>query len=136
MRKHCENALTFARWLESHPATNRVYYPGLESHPDHVQATKQFRDQMAGGMVSFDLPCGPEDIERFMNLLGLAVPGTSLGDTETLVLYPALSSHRTLTPEERQSVGIGDGLLRVSVGLEAVDDIIADFESAFARSSF
>ncbi|HZT95768.1 MAG TPA: aminotransferase class I/II-fold pyridoxal phosphate-dependent enzyme, partial [Chloroflexota bacterium] len=123
VRKHCDNALALAAWLEQRPEVSRVYYPGLESDPAHDRAATQFRDGLGGGLVSFELPLGLEEVEGFMNHLRLAVPGTSLGDVETLVLCPALSSHRTLTAEERRDAGIADGLVRVSVGLESISDI-------------
>ena len=109
-----------------------VHYPGLTSHPQHDRVSKRFTDGLAGGMVAFDTPFGCAKVEAFMDALRLAVPGTSLGDVETLVLYPAQSSHRTLTREERELSGIGEGLIRVSVGLESATDIIRDFDQAFA----
>jgi cystathionine beta-lyase/cystathionine gamma-synthase len=132
MERHCANALQFATWLEQHPAVERVYYPGLPSHSQHERVREQFRDGLAGGMVAFETSLQLENVETFMDALTLAVPATSLGDTETMVLYPALSSHRTLSADERHEAGIGDGLLRVSVGLESVADIIADFEQALS----
>jgi cystathionine beta-lyase/cystathionine gamma-synthase len=132
MERHCANALQFATWLEQHPDVERVYYPGLPSHSQHERVREQFRDGLAGGMVAFETSLQLENVETFMDALTLAVPATSLGDTETMVLYPALSSHRTLSADERHEAGIGDGLLRVSVGLESVADIIADFEQALS----
>jgi cystathionine gamma-synthase/methionine-gamma-lyase len=132
MERHCANALQLAAWLESHDRVDRVYYPGLESHAQNETIREQFRDGLAGGMVAFETSLQMENVEAFMDALSLAVPATSLGDTETMVLYPALSSHRTLSPDERREAGIGDGLLRVSVGLESVTDIIADFEQALS----
>ena len=89
----------------------------------------------AVGMVAFDSGFTTKQVEAFFDALRLAVPGTSLGDVETLVLHPASSSHRTLSVEERQDAGIGEGLVRVSVGLESVNDIIADFEQALKQAS-
>jgi cystathionine beta-lyase/cystathionine gamma-synthase len=132
VRRHCENALTLAEWLQGRTEVLMVHYPGLTSHPQHDRVCKRFTDGLAGGMVAFDTPFGCAKVEAFMDALRLAVPGTSLGDVETLVLYPAQSSHRTLTREERESSGIGEGLIRVSVGLESATDIIRDFEQAFA----
>lgn len=132
VRRHCENALALARWLEGRPEVRRVHYPGLDSHCHAARARSLFRDGLCGGMVAFETVFGPDEVEAFMDALRLAVPGTSLGDTETLVLYPARSSHRTLTLEEQERAGINPGLIRVSVGLESVGDIVADFEQGLA----
>jgi len=131
MRQHCENALAVARWLEGHPKVNRVLYPGLPSHPQHELAQRLFEDRGYGGMVSFELAgAGQEEVFRFFEALRLCLPATTLGDVYTLVLYPAHSSHRALGPEERARVGIGEGLVRMSVGIEAVEDILEDLEQA------
>lgn len=131
MRQHCKNALTVARWLESRPQVSRVNYPGLPSHPQHALAKRLFEDRGYGGMVSFDLAgAGQQEVFRFFESLRLCQPATTLGDVYTLVLYPAHSSHRALTPDERARVGIGEGLVRVSVGIEAVEDIIDDLGQA------
>lgn len=132
MERHCANALRLALWLEGQDDIERVHYPGLDSHAQHERTNKEFRDGLGGGMVAFDTSLRQDRVEEFMDALALAVPATSLGDTETMVLYPALSSHRTLTPDERLDAGIGDGLLRVSVGLESIVDIIEDFEQALS----
>ena len=131
MRQHCENGLAVARWLESHPKVRRANYPGLPSHPQHELAKRLFEDRGYGGMVSFDLAgAGQRQVFRFFEALRLCQPATTLGDVYTLVLYPSHSSHRALTPEERARVGIGDGLVRLSVGIEAVEDIIEDLGQA------
>jgi cystathionine gamma-synthase/methionine-gamma-lyase len=131
MRRHCENALAVAQWLELHPKVERVYYPGLPSHPQHGLAQRLFQGQGFGGIVSFDLRgAGQREVFRFFEALQLCLPATTLGDVCTLVLYPAHSSHRPLAPEERARIGIGDGLVRLSVGIEAVEDIIGDLERA------
>ncbi|OQY19322.1 MAG: hypothetical protein B6I35_11855 [Anaerolineaceae bacterium 4572_32.2] len=135
VRQHCENGLAVARWLESHPKVSRVNYPGLPSHPQHELAQCLFEDRGFGGMVSFDLiGAGQRQVFRFFEALRLCQPATTLGDVYTLVLYPAHSSHRALTPEERARVGIGDGLVRLSVGIEALEDIIEDLEQALDTS--
>jgi len=138
MRQHCENALVIARWLEKHPQVSQVNYPGLPSHPQHKLAQQLFEERGYGGMVSFDLAgAGQRHVFRFFERLCLCQPATTLGDVYTLVLYPAHSSHRALTPEERVRVGIGDGLVRLSVGIEAVEDILSDLEQALdAPGSF
>ena len=133
MRQHCENALAVAQWLEGHPKVSRVYYPGLPSHPQHQLAKTLFGGHGFGGMVSFEIDgAGRREVFRFFDALELCVPGTTLGDVHSLLLYPAHASHRTLSPEERALVGIGAGLVRMSVGIEAVEDLLADLEQALA----
>ncbi len=131
MRQHCENGLAVARWLEAHPRVSRVLYPGLPSHPQHGLAKRLFQGRGYGGMVAFDLAeADQSQVFRFFDALRLCLPATTLGDVCTLVLYPAHSSHRALSPEERACIGIGDGLVRVSVGIEAVEDLLSDLEQA------
>ncbi|MBS3784772.1 MAG: PLP-dependent transferase, partial [Anaerolineae bacterium] len=131
MREHCDNAREVARWLETHPRVSRVHYPGLPSHPQHTLAKALFENHQYGGVVSFDIEgAGREEVFRFFDALNLCVPATSLGDVHSLLLYPAHASHRTLSAEERQRMGIGAGLVRMSVGIEAVDDLLADLEQA------
>jgi cystathionine beta-lyase/cystathionine gamma-synthase len=131
MRQHSENALIVAHWLEEHPKVSRVYYPGLPSHPQHELAKRLFQGQGYGGMVAFDLAQADQrQVFRFFEALHLCMPATTLGDVYTLVLYPAHSSHRAVPPEERARIGIGDGLVRMSVGIEAVEDILSDLEQA------
>ncbi len=135
MGQHCENALTVARWLEEHPRVERVYYPGLSSYPQHELGKRLFGGQGFGGMVSFDLAgAGRSEVFRFFDSLRLCLPVTTLGDVCTLVLYPAHASHRALDAQERARVGIGEGLVRISVGIEAVEDIIGDLEQALEKS--
>lgn len=130
MSRHCANALTLAEWLTGREEVKTVHYPGLANDAGYTLSRSQF-DGGAGGMVAFDTDFDLRQAEQFMNCLQLAVPGTSLGDVETLVLHPAQASHRSLSKEERLSLGIGDGLLRVSVGLESPADLFRDFETAF-----
>ena len=133
MRQHCQNAQVVAEWLEGQPAVARVHYPGLTGHPQHGVAARLFRGRGFGGMMSFDLrDAGQAEVFRFMESLELVLPATTLGDVYSLTLYPAHSSHRQVAPEVRQAIGIGDGLVRLSVGIEAVEDIIADLEQAMA----
>lgn len=134
IRQHCANAQDVAQWLEVHPRIERVHYPGLQSHPQHSVANHLFGDAGYGGMVSFDLrDADREAVFRFLEALELFLPATTLGDVYSLVLYPAMSSHRALSPAERAQVGIGEGLVRLSVGIEAAEDIIADLDQALAR---
>jgi cystathionine gamma-synthase/methionine-gamma-lyase len=131
MRQHCANAQVVAQWLFGHPAVARVNYPGLPDHPQHALAARLFEGQGFGGMVSFDLrDAGQEEVFRFMEALQLVLPATTLGDVYSLTLYPAHSSHRLVAPEMRAAIGIGEGLVRLSVGIEDAEDIIADLEQA------
>ena len=134
MRQHCTNAMEVAHWLEEHPRVRRVNYPGLPSHPQHALATGLFGDRGYGGMLSFELKGADQStVFRFFERLRLCLPVTTLGDVYTLVMYPAHSSHRAISPEERARIGIGDGLVRVSVGIEAVEDIVADLDQALGE---
>ena len=131
MQRHCESAMKVAKWLEGRPEVAKVYYPGLESHEGHEIAKKQMKN--FGGMLSFELKGGLEAGKTLLNntkLFGLAV---SLGDTETLIQHPASMTHSPYTREERLAAGITDGLVRLSVGLENVEDIIADLEQGLAK---
>jgi cystathionine beta-lyase/cystathionine gamma-synthase len=124
------SALEIARFLEGHPAVARVNYPGLPSHPGHAIASRLFDG--FGGMMSFELAGGVEAAERFMKKARLPLVAPSLGGVETLVTRPATTSHLGMDPEERRALGISDGLIRLSVGVEATDDLIADFRQALA----
>lgn len=134
MQRQCNNALAIARWLEGHPQIVRVNYPGLESHPQHALARRLFGDVGFGGVLSFEIrDAGKDEAFRFMEKLRLVQPATTLGDVYTLALHPATSSHRSLTPEARLRIGIQDGLVRISAGIEDADDILADLEQALDR---
>ncbi|MFA6110942.1 MAG: cystathionine gamma-synthase [Candidatus Latescibacterota bacterium] len=132
MRQHAANALVVARFLEDHPAVERVNYPGLPSHPQHALAAAQ----MSGfsGMVSFDLKGGFAAVERFVGQLEVFVLAESLGGVESLVCYPPRMTHAALGASERRARGIGDQLVRLSVGLEHPDDLLADLEQGLTRS--
>ena len=133
MRRQCDNALALAEWLVSHPKVQYVNYPFLPDHPQHGLVHSLTGGRGAGGVFSFEiLEAGREQIFAFMDALDLIQPATSLGDLYSLVLYPAISSHRTLTPEERGSLGIGDGLVRISAGIEDTVDLQADIERALS----
>ena len=128
MKQQCENALTIARWLERHPRIANVNYPGLR---DLGAAEAQFTNQGRGGMLSFDIrDAGRDEVFAFLKGIKLVRSAVTLGDVYTLALYPAMSSHRALTPEQRSAGGIGDGLVRLSVGIEDVDDLIHDLDQA------
>jgi len=134
MAQHCRNATAVANWLTEHPKVAKVNYPGLPGHPQHDVATRLFREGCYGGMVSFEIAgAGRAQVFRFMEALKLVLPATTMGDVYSLVLYPAHSSHRALSPQERAAIGIGEGLVRLSVGIEDVEDIIADLEQALEK---
>ncbi len=134
MRQQCESALKVAQWLQGHSKVKKVNYPGLENHPQHTLAKHLYKDKGYGGVLSFEIDGADKaKIYRFMESLTICLPATTLGDIYSLVLHPATSSHRSLTVEERARVGIPDGLVRLSVGIESVDDILADLESALAK---
>jgi len=128
MARHCESAAIVAAWLEAQPGVQAVYYPGLKSHPQHDLAKRQMDG--FGGMIAFELEGGYEAGIAMMNRLALIRRAVSLGDAETLIQHPASMTHSTYTREERLEHGIEDGLIRLSVGLEDVEDVIADLEAA------
>ena len=131
MRQHCANAQAVAEWLAGREAIAQVNYPGLPDHPQHAVAARLFEGSGFGGMLSFELcDAGQPEVFAFMEALDLVLPATTLGDVYSLTLYPAHSSHRQVAPEVRARIGIGDGLVRLSVGIEEVDDIIADLARA------
>lgn len=130
VRQQSANALAIARWLSEQPQVERVYYPGLADHPQHALAQQVFGG-VFGALVSFDLRAGTREAAlRLINHLHLVLPGTSLGDLYSLVSAPLISSHRALTAEQRWAAGIGDGMLRLSIGIEDVNDLIADLGAA------
>jgi cystathionine beta-lyase len=124
------NAMAIAEFLARHPAVRRVYYPGLESHPGHAVARKQMWG--FGGMLSFELDESKTTADTFLRRLKIVTPALSLGGVETIICAPAATSHVKLSPAERAELGITDGLLRLSVGIEDADDIIADLAQALA----
>jgi len=133
MARHWANASRVATFLGSHPKISLVRFPGLPSHPQHELAKRQFGGRF-GGVVTFDLKAGTQEAAfRFLDSLQLAASATTLGDLWTEVLYPAISSHRRVAPEERKRLGISDGTLRLSVGIEDPDDVIGDLENALSR---
>lgn len=134
MKQQCENAKRVANWLRSHPRIKKVHYPGLSDHPQHLLADQLFDGKGFGGVLSFEIEgAGRDQVFRFMESLSICLPATTLGDIYSLVLHPMTSSHRGLTAEERARVGIPDGLVRLSTGIESADDILADLESALKR---
>lgn len=133
VERQCSNALEVARFLQGHAAVERVYYPGLPDHPQHELATRLFRNQRYGGLLAFELKEQTREAAyRFMDKLQLCLPATTLGDVYSEVSYPPMSSHRNLTASERQKFGITDGCMRLSVGIEDVNDIIQDLDQALS----
>jgi cystathionine beta-lyase/cystathionine gamma-synthase len=132
LRLHCEGAAAIARWLENHPAVGHVYYPGLDSFPQRALAEKQ--QSAPGGMIAFELKAGVDATIQALNSVKLCSRAESLGGLETLITHPSSTTHADLDPELRRKLGISDGLVRLSVGLEAQEDIIADLEQAFTAA--
>ena len=130
LEKHCENALAVAEFLEKHPNVNLVKYPFLKSHPQYEIAKKQMR--LGGNVVAFEIKGGLEAGRKFLDKIKLCTLSANLGDTRTIVTHPASTTHSKLSVEERLAVSITDGLVRVSVGLETVKDIIADLNQALS----
>jgi O-succinylhomoserine sulfhydrylase len=130
MQAHCSSALTLAQWLEQQPGVARVYHPGLPSHPQHELARRQQSD--FGGIVSFELDGGQQDGWVFIDALRVFSITANLGDTKSTVTHPATTTHGRLTPEQREAAGISDGLIRLAVGLESVDDLQTDLARGFA----
>ena len=128
-RRQCTNAMALAQFLESHPKVDRVSYPGLSSHPQHQRA-RELMDGLFGGMLAFEVQGGWQGARRVLQRVRLVCHAASLGGVETLVVSPPKSSHAALPAEVRRGYGITDGLLRVSVGIENVEDVIADFKQA------
>lgn len=126
MEQHCRNAQAVAEFLESHPAVEAVYFPGLPSFPQYELARKQM--SLPGAMIAFEVKGGCEAGKKLMNALHMCSLAVSLGDTETLIQHPASMTHSPYTPEERAASDISEGLVRLSVGLEDVEDIIADLK--------
>ncbi len=129
MEKHCANAMKVANWLTKQKQVQLVNYPGLASHPDHILAKKQMKNGF-GAMLSFELTGGLEAGKRFMNRVELCQLAPTMGDAATLILHPATMSHLNVPKEQREKNGISDGLIRLSLGIENVDDIIADLKNA------
>jgi len=132
LTRQCENACKVASWLASSPHVDRVYFPGDPKHPDAAAIARLFPKGLYGAMVSFELKgAGRDEVFQFMDRLKLVVRATSLGDVHSMISYSAMSSHRELAPKQRHRLGIQDNLLRLSIGIEAVEDILADLDQAF-----
>jgi O-succinylhomoserine sulfhydrylase len=132
MRAHSDHALALAGWLESQPAVTRVFYPGLSSHPQHALAMAQ--QKTGGGIVAFEVAGGRDAAWRVIDACRLMSITANLGDTRTTITHPASTTHSRMTPEQRAAAGIGDGLIRLAVGLEDVEDLQADLAAGLAFS--
>ena len=131
VERQCANACRIATWLSSHPRVSRVHYLADPNHPDAAVIRRLLSDGLYGAVVSFELKdAGKQEVMAFMDRLKLIVRGTSLGDVHSLMLYPAIASHRDIAPKQRERMGIHDGLVRLCAGIEAVEDIIADLDQA------
>ena len=130
MQRHCESALDLAQWLQAQPQVERVHYPGLESHPQHTLAKRQMHG--FGGMISLSLKTDLAGTRRFLEAVRIFALAESLGGVESLIEHPGIMTHATIPLETRQQLGIGDSLVRLSVGVEDVDDLRADLEQALA----
>lgn len=136
MERQCANACRVASWLSSHPAVERVYFCGDAAHPDANVIRQQFPQGLYGAIVSFELKGATQpDVFHFMDALKMIVRATSLGDVHTMMLYPVMSSHREISPKHRERMGIRENLVRLSVGIEAADDIIADLDQALTGAN-
>ncbi len=133
LRAHQENATALAEILAAHPSVDKVYFPGLASHPGHALAARQ--QQGFGAMLSFDLAGGTPAVEAFVDGLESFTLAESLGGVESLVAHPATMTHAAMDADARRIAGIGDGLLRLSVGIEAIEDLSVDLDAALDRAA-
>ena len=133
IERHCENTLVLAKWLQKHPKVESVNYPGLEEHPDHQIAKQQFRKNLFGGILTFVVKGGFEAGKTLINNVKLASLLANVGDAKTLIIHPASTTHSQLSADEQKQAGVSAGLIRVSPGIEHIEDIIEDFEQAFAK---
>ena len=132
VQRTVDNALALAKWLEKHPKVDTVHYPGLESHPTHENAKKYLRNGF-GGVFSFTIKGGKDNATRFVDSLQLVSHLANVGDAKTLIIQPSATTHQQLSDKEQRAAGVLPNLLRVSSGIEHIDDIKADFEQAFAK---
>jgi cystathionine beta-lyase/cystathionine gamma-synthase len=131
MKQHAENAAAVADYLKGHPAVKKVFYPGLESHPGHEIAKRQMKG--FGGMVSFEINGGSKEVTSFLKRIKIFALAESLGGAASLAEHPSTMSHASMPAEHREKVGITDKLIRLSIGLENVDDLIDDLSQALKR---
>jgi cystathionine beta-lyase/cystathionine gamma-synthase len=128
MNAHCHNAFEIAKYLESHPAVEKVIYPGLKSHPQHALAEKQMK--LFGGMITVILKGGLENSRKFLENCKIFSLAESLGGVESLIEHPAIMTHASIPEKEREKLGISDGLVRLSVGIEDLEDLLEDLKNA------
>ncbi len=133
VERHCQNTLQLAKWLEQHPKVEWVWYPGLESHPYHESAKKYLRDGHFGSILNFGIKGGLEAGKKFINNVTLASLLANVGDAKTLVIHPASTTHQQLSGDEQKTSGVKEDQIRVSVGIEHIDDIINDFKQALDK---
>ena len=133
MRQHEANATAVAQFLKGQPAVSRVYYPGLPDHPGHEIAVKQMKG--FGGMVSFEMKGGLEAVNRFLHGIKVFTLAESLGGMTSLAGHPVTQSHASMSKEQREKIGITEGLVRLSVGLENIDDLLEDLAQALKAAS-
>ncbi|MFB3829386.1 MAG: PLP-dependent aspartate aminotransferase family protein [Bryobacteraceae bacterium] len=132
--RQCSNAARLAEWLAAHPAVERVFFPARPDHPDREAIARLLPAGLSGAMVAFELRGADRaGVMRFLNALEMIVPATSLGDVHSMILYPFMSSHRDVSPELRERMGIRENLVRMSAGIEAAEDILADLDQAFRQ---
>jgi len=131
MKAHQENAMAVARFLESHPKVQKVIYPGLSSHPQHVLATEQMHG--FGGMITFHIKGGLKEARAFLENVQIFALAESLGGVESLVEHPAIMTHASVPAETRKALGIDDSLIRLSVGIEDLNDLLGDLKFAFDK---
>jgi cystathionine gamma-synthase/methionine-gamma-lyase len=133
VERQCANACKVASWLATHSRVERTFFPGDPRHPDSESIARLFPPNRFGGLVAFELKgAGRTEVFRFMEKLKIVVRATSLGDVHSMILYPAMASHRDLSPKHRERLGIRDNLVRVSIGIEAPEDIVADLDQALS----
>ncbi|MGH2623727.1 MAG: PLP-dependent transferase, partial [Sphingobacterium sp.] len=132
VQRHVDNTLEIAQWLDAHPQVEKVSYPGLKSHPSHQNAQKYLKNGY-GAVLSFTLKGGADKANDFIDALELISHLANVGDAKTLIIHPAATTHQQLSPESQQRAGVIPGQLRLSVGIEHIDDIKADLENAFDK---
>jgi cystathionine gamma-lyase len=132
MKAHQENAMAIAKFLEGHPKVTKVIYPGLESHPQHTLAKEQMHG--FGGMITFHIKGGLESARRFLESVNVFSLAESLGGVESLIEHPAIMTHASVPAENRKALGIDDSLIRLSVGVEDLSDLLADLKFAFEKA--